>query len=138
VGQGDGTSLDAGLSPALDAFVTRVLSLTDADRRAIADARKAVDESFHQSALLAASELLVGRADDYARARSALATAHVPQALEDAGRDEVDDLNEVARYVQLAIDDGLLAVLTRDALHPNHLRELHRSLKVVLGASPQR
>lgn len=134
MGQGDVTSLDAGLSPAVDGFVTRVRSLTDADRRAIAVARKGVDEAFHQSALRAAWELLVERGDDYVNARSALATAHVPEAMENAAGDELSDLNDVARYVQLAIDDGLLAVLTSDALHPNHLRELHRSLKVVLGS----
>lgn len=134
VGQGDVTSLDTGLSPSLDVFVSRVGSLTDADRREIAEARKGVHEAFHSSALRAALELLVGREDDYMLARRALAAAHVPDGLENAGVDEVDDLNEVARYAQLAIDDGLLAALTSDALHPNHLRELHRSLKVVLGS----
>lgn len=110
--------------------MNRVLGLTDHERGAIAEARKGVDESFHERALLAAAEALVGRGDEYARARSRVALAHVPDALEDADdRDEVEWLNDVARSVQLAIDDGLLAILTSDVLHPNHARELYRSLK---------
>ena len=99
---------------------------------AVAAARRAVDETFHERALQAASELLVGRGELYAEARRALARAHVPAALEGEALSEGEraELDDVARAVQLAIDDGLLAVLTSDRLHPNHARELFRSLKV--------
>ncbi|HJR95630.1 MAG TPA: hypothetical protein VJ807_09355 [Gaiellaceae bacterium] len=131
VGQTDRSQSDRHASRAVDAFVARVLELTDDDRRAIADARAAVDESFHQSALRAAAEQVVGRGDEYMRARRAVALAHVPDALEGAPPGELQALNRVARDAQLAIDDGLLAVLTRDTLHPKHLRELNRSLGIV-------
>jgi chromosome condensin MukBEF complex kleisin-like MukF subunit len=128
VGHTNRLNPDPGLSRAVHDFVARVLALTDDERRAIADARAFVDESFHRSALLAAAEQLVSGSDEYARARTAVAVSHVPAALEHASPDELEELNRVARHVQLAIDDGLLAVLTRDTLHPKHLRELNRSL----------
>ena len=131
VGQTDLSQSDTHASPAVDAFVARVLELTDDDRRAIAHARTAVDESFHRSALLAAVEQLVSRGDEYLRARRAVALAHVPDALDGAAPGELDALNRVAREAWLAIDDGLLAVLARDTLHPKHLRELNRSLGVI-------
>ena len=131
VGQPDLSQPDTHASPAVDAFVARVLELTDDDRSAIADARAAVDEPFHRSALLAAAEQLAGRGDEYVRARRAVALAHVPDALEGAPPGELEALNRIARNAQLAIDDGLLAVLARDTLHPKHLRELNRSLGVV-------
>jgi hypothetical protein len=121
------------LSPAVAAFVARVNRLTDDERRAIADARASVDESFHRSALRAAAEQLVGHGEEYARARSALATAHVPDH-ESTCPDEAAATNAQARQVQLAIDDGLLALRTRDTLHPKHLRELTRSLAVLSDA----
>lgn len=121
---------DTALSSPLDEFVTRVLALTDDERRGVADARRAVDEVFHERALAAAAELLVGRGEEYARARRAIGDAHLPRSLRADGADgEGSDLADIARHVQLAIDDGLLAVLTSDLLHPNHARELHRSLK---------
>ena len=132
VGQTDLSHSDTHAPPAVDVFVARVLELTDDERRVIADARAAVDESFHRSALLAAAEQLVGHGEEYLRARRAVALAHVPDALEGAPPSELEALNRVARGAQLAIDDGLLAVLARDTLHPKHLRELNRSLGVVL------
>lgn len=131
-GQDDTTSPVAGQAPGVDAFLSRVLALTDTERKAVAAARRAVDETFHERALHAASELLVGRGELYADARRAVSRAHIPAALEGHELSEAErvELEEVARAVQLAIDDGLLAVLTSDRLHPNHARELHRSLKV--------
>lgn len=111
--------------------MARVLRLTDAERHAIGAARASIDESFHRSALRAAAEQLVGRGEEYVRARRAVATAHVPDALEHAAPDNAAELNTIACRVQLAVDDGLLAVLTRDTLHPKHLRELNRSLAVL-------
>jgi hypothetical protein len=91
-----------------------------------------VDEAFHEAALRAAAESLVGRAEAYMRARSQLAGAHVPACLESSSRGvERARWQDVARLVQLALDDALLAVATSDELHPNHARELYRSFKVV-------
>jgi hypothetical protein len=112
-------------------FLKRVLELGDDQRLAVAEARRAVNEAFHETALRAAAEALAGRGEAYARARRALARAHVPECLDGSPGDEADRAGwqDVARLVQLAIDDALLAVLTSDALHPNHSRELYRSFK---------
>lgn len=106
--------------------------MDDESRLAVASARKAVDEAFHEKALRAASDALVGRGDEYVRARRALAGTHVPDKLtgDDADAltgEELARWSEVARLVQQAMDDELMALLTSDVLHPNHLRELHRS-----------
>jgi len=103
------------------AFVERMRLLTDDERRLVAGARRQVSEGYHESALRAAAELLVGRGDAYARARSEVAAVHVS--------DGVDD--ETARLVQLAVDDALAALVTADLLHPNHVRELYRSCRAV-------
>lgn len=117
------TDIDTGSArKAVDGFVTRVLALTDEERVAVAETRKALDDSFREPALRAAAEALVGRAEAYVLARRELAGAHVPGGLDDdpARRDEV------ARLVRLAIDEALAARVGQDVLHPNHLRELHR------------
>lgn len=103
------------------ALVERLRVLTDEERRRIADARRQVTEDYHEGSLRAASELLVGRGDAYARARFEVTAVHVS--------DGVDD--ETARLVQLAVDDALLALVTADLLHPNHVRELYRSCRAV-------
>jgi hypothetical protein len=112
-------------------FVERVLELSDDQRLAVAEARRAVNEAFHETAVSAAVEALAGRGEAYTRARRALARAHVPECLDGSAGDGGDRAawQDVARLVQLAIDDALLAVLTSDALHPSHLRELYRSFK---------
>lgn len=118
----------------VDELVARVRELTDEERRIVAAARKAVDESYHERALVAAAEALVGRAEEYAHARRELARAHVPHALargEPLTETERQAWNEDARLVQLALDDALAALVASDALHPNHLRELYRSLKAL-------
>lgn len=117
----------------MQGFIACVLELTDDQRRAVADARRSVDEAFHDTALRAAAEALEGRGDMYARARRELARAHVPERLHGAAGDDRARWQDVARLAQLAIDDALLAVLTSDTLHPNHSRELYRSFK---AASP--
>lgn len=89
-----------------------------------------MDEAFHEAALQSATESLVGRAETYVRARSQLARAHVPECLDGSSADaERARWQDVARLVQLALDDALLAVVTSDELHPNHARELYRSFK---------
>lgn len=103
------------------AFVERMRALTDDERRRIAAARRQVSEGYHEGSLRAASELLAGRGDAYVRARFEVAAVHVS--------DGVDD--ETARLVALAVDDALLALVTADLLHPNHVRELYRSCRAV-------
>lgn len=121
---------------ALEAFVEQVARLTDEDRLPLAEGREAVIEAYHAKALRAAADALAGRGEDYVRARARLATAHVPAKLADEDAESLDDeeaarWNEVARLVQQAVDDALLAVLARDKLHPNHLRELYRPWRAV-------
>lgn len=110
----------------MEEFVARVRRLTDEERAVVAAARKAVDETFHARAVIAGLEAVADRGDAYVRARRAVAGAHVPERIE-------QDEGEVARLVQLAIDDALLAMLARDLLHPNHLRELYRPWRALSG-----
>ena len=117
----------------MEAFVARVRALTDEERVAVARARKLVDESFHERAVLAGLEALAGRGEELLRARRALHGTQLPGPPDAAagvrGHGDVGiDWNDVERHVQLAIDDALLAILGRAVLHPNHLRELYRSL----------
>lgn len=122
---------------ALEDFIEQVLSLSDEDRLAAAEARKAIDERYHASALRAAADPLARRGEAYVEARRRLIGAHVPDSLGDeAGRSldprEVAGWNEVARLVQQAIDDAVVALLVSDVLHPKHLRELYRPWQGVL------
>lgn len=115
-----------------------MLRLRDEDRLTVAEGRKAVSEAYHAKALRAAAEALAGRAEAYVAVRRRLAGAHVPDSLADGvvpalSAEEVARWNEVARLVQQAIDDALLAFLASDVLHPNHLRELYRPWRAVLG-----
>ncbi len=108
-----------------------MLCLRDEDRLRVAEGRKAVSEAYHAKALRAAAEALAGRAETFVACRRLVSGAHVPDRLADEGgaalpADEVARWNEVARLVQQAIDDALLALLVSDVLHPNHLRELYR------------
>lgn len=94
-----------------------------------------MDETFHDGALRSAAEALVGRSEVYATARRAVATAHMPDALATAAAGEdAERWTDVARLVQLAIDEALVALVATDALHPNHLRELYRPWRVVATA----
>jgi hypothetical protein len=132
-GQASSVPLEPKGAASVEDLLARVTRLTDEDRARVAEARKAVDESFHADSLAAASELLVGRGEAYARARSAVAAAHLPAVLDDEGLepDERARWGEIARLVEAALDDALLAFLTNDVLHPNHARELYRSLKAI-------
>ena len=123
--------MHADVSRAVEAFVAHVRALRDEDRVAVANARRVVDEEFHERALVAGLEILAGRGEEYVRSRRAVADVHLPESPEALG----DDAAEIARLVQLAVDDALIAILTRDALHPNHLRELYRSLKAAAPRS---
>ena len=108
-----------------------MLRLTDEERLRVAEGRRAVSEAYHAKALRAAAEALAGRAETFIAYRRLVAGAHVPDRLGDEGgaalpTDVVARWNEVARLVQQAIDDALLALLASDVLHPDHLRELYR------------
>jgi hypothetical protein len=117
------TEIEAGpAAEAVRSFVARVRALTDDDRTALADARKALDEDFRGQALRSAAELLVGRGEAYALARREVAGAHVPVGLDD----EPERRDEIARLVELAVDELLVGLVTQERLHPKHLRELHR------------
>ena len=104
-------------------------ALTDDDREALAEARKALDEDFRAQALRSAAELLVGRGETYAVARREVAGAHVPAGLD--GDPERRD--QIARLVRLSIDELLVGVVTQERLHPKHLRELYRPWQALDG-----
>jgi hypothetical protein len=98
-----------------------VLGLTDSGRRAVAAGRAKVDERFHERALRSVAGILPAHAEEYAQARMRVAAAHVPE------QDRLDaEWSEISRLVQLAIDEGLVAMVCRVRLHPNYLRELLR------------
>jgi hypothetical protein len=128
---GEKAARDGGI---VEQFVARASALTDEQREAIAARRRALDEAEHVAALRSGAEALYGWAEVYADARRRLAAAHVPDALE---RDDLTDeerrhWSEVARLVQLSIDEMLVALAGSEVLHPNTLRDLsapwgHRS-----------
>ena len=100
----------------------RVQGLTDEERRVVAERRAGIDEASREKALRAGAEALPPHADLYVCARARVAAAHVPTRLVDGEPDR--DWVEISRLVQLAIDEGLVAVVGSGTLHPNHLREL--------------
>jgi len=102
--------------------VQRVRALTDDDRKVVAERRRALDEAFRQKALRAGAESLPRHAALYVQARMQVAHAHLPTCLEESVRN--DEWTEISRLVQLAIDEGLIAMVGQRTLHPNHLREL--------------
>ncbi len=128
---GEKAALDGRI---VEQFVARAAALTDEQREAVAARRGALDEAEHAVALRSGAEALHGWLEVYAEARRTLATAHVPDALDraDLTDEERRHWNEVARLVQLAIDEMLVAVVGNEVLHPNNLRDLsaawgHRS-----------
>lgn len=110
------------LIAAVESFVERVRNLTDEQRRVVAERRRKIDEAFHEKALRAGAEALPPHAETYVRARARVAAAHLPTTLEQGRADP--EWAEISRLVQLAIDEGLVAVVGQGTLHPNHLREL--------------
>jgi hypothetical protein len=116
------TGQDDAHRAAVESFVERVRNLTDEDRRVVAERRRKLDEAFHEKALRAGAEALPPHASLYVRARTQVANAHLPSRLEEGTRDA--EWEEISRLVQLAIDEGLIAIVGQGTLHPNHLREL--------------
>lgn len=110
------------LEAAVESFVRRARSLTDEDRRIVAERRRSLDEAFREKALRAGAEAMPPHADLYVRARLRVAHAHLPECLEEGTPNE--EWAEISRLVQLSVDEGLLAFVGQGTLHPNHLREL--------------
>lgn len=106
----------------MESFVERARGLTDEQRRVVAGRRRRIDEASREKALRAAAEALPPHADLYVRARARIAAAHLPTQLEEGEPDA--EWVEISRLVQLAVDEGLVAVVGSGTLHPNHLREL--------------
>jgi len=120
---GEKAARDGGI---VEQFVARAAALGDEQREAVAKRRRELDEAEHASALRSAAEAIQPWAETYAQARRMVADAHVPEALHrsDLTDDDRRHWNEVARLVQLAIDEMLVAVVANEVLHPNDLREL--------------
>jgi hypothetical protein len=137
---------DSGLPRIVASFVERTRMLTDEDRRALARARRAVDETFHAGAWRSASEMVADRASAYVDAWIRIGAAFIPrrlQELSDRGPNadpaEVAELEEVARLTRAAIDDALLALLTLDTIPPPDIRELFGPWQaMLLAATPER
>lgn len=126
----------------VDNLVQRAKALTDEERLRLAEARAAIDESFHGGAWRAASEMLSIRADLYAVAWRRIGPAFVPERLvelvqmgDEADPEELREWQDVARLVRLGIDDELLALLTADSIPPPHIRQLHLPWKRMLEGS---
>lgn len=111
-----------GLDAVVESFVQRVRSLNDDERRVVAARRRELDEALREKSLRAGAESLSPHADLYVRARARVANAHLPTRLEEGVAD--GEWVEISRLVQLAVDEGLIAMVGQETLHPNHLREL--------------
>jgi hypothetical protein len=133
----------AGAIPAgLEAFVEQARALRDEDRLALAEARRAGNESVRAAAWTAAVDLLAERADSYVSCWARVGAAFVPERLEellrtDSGADarEIAEWQEVARLTRIAIDEALLALLLSDAMMPPDVRELYHPWRIMLEAA---
>lgn len=132
-------------APRLEALTRRARALTDADRLALAEARAAVDETFHVGAWKAANEIAVERAGDYMTAWMRLGPVFIPERLDAlvqqgaaSDPDELARWQEVARLTRIAIDDVLLAEVAADLMRPPDLRELYRPWQAMLAAAASR
>ncbi len=135
---------EAGVAP-VEALIDRVRSLDDADLRALARMRAAIDETFHVGAWRAAVESLATKGQAYAEAWIEIGAAFVPERLEElvqmgagANPDEVAEWRQVARDARLAIDDALLAVVNADTIRPPDIRELNLAWKAMLEEAHSR
>ena len=131
-----------GPPPIVEAFIEQAGVLDDEDRRVLADARGAVDETFHAGAWRAATEMLATRAQAYAEAWMRIGPAFVPRRLEELVRlgprsdpGEVAEWQGVARLARAGMDDALLALVTADSIRPPDIRELYGPWKAMLAAA---
>lgn len=129
----------------VDGLITRARDLDDEDLRTLADARAAVDETFHGGAWRAAVEHAATLSGAHAVAWVHLGTCFIPTCLEglvqqgssgDAA--ELGTWQDVARRARLAIDDALLAYLGADTIRPPDIRELLAPWKKMLEESHRR
>jgi hypothetical protein len=131
--------------PGVEAFIEEVRALGDEDRQALAQARRAIDETVHVGARRAADEMVAERAGTYVEAWIRIGSAFIPERLKelaergsDADRREVAGWQDVARLARAAIDDALLALLTLDTIPPPDIRELYGPWKAMLAAAYER
>jgi len=148
-GHGGGVGLivddQRATSKGLEAFIERARALGDDDRRALAEARAAIDETFHVGAWKAVNEIVAERAAAYVEARVRIGASYVPTRLEElvqmgsqADPTEVVRWQGVARLVRAGLDDALLALVAVDLIRPPDLRELLRPWKAMLDAAHER
>lgn len=129
---------------AIESFLERARRMTDEDRRALADARRAVDDGYHSKAWRAANEAVLPRAAAYVAARHAMGASYLPDRLAAAlaegvtDRGELASWNEVARLAHDAMDDALLALLVSDVIPPDQLRELYGPWRAMVEAEKGR
>ena len=131
-----------GRSTTVEGFVTRAKALDDDDRFALAQARRAVDESFQVGAWKAGNEVAMGRAAEYLQVRVRLGGVFVPDRLEElvmlgtrADPAELAEWQEVARLVRIALDETTLAHVGLDTLRPPDIRALVGPWKAMLEAA---
>lgn len=129
----------------LSAFVDRARALQDEDRLALADARRAIDETFHAGAWKAAIAIASERAGAYLDARLRIGSAYLPDRLHElvergsqADPAELARWQEVARLARAGIDDALLAQVGVDRIRPPDLRLLNGPWRVMLEAAHER
>jgi hypothetical protein len=134
-----------GMSAGVEAFIERARTLQDDDRLALAEARAAIDETFHVGAWRAANEIAAGRAEDYLEAWVRMGPAFIPERLEklvqmgsEANPTEVARWQQVARLARVGLEDALLALLVADRMRPPDLRELYGPWKAMLDAAHER
>ncbi len=126
----------------IESLINRARGLSDEDRRCLAEARAALDETFHAGAWNAANEIAAQRSRDYRYAWVRIGAAFIPDRLDELVRTgtaddqaEVARWQDVARWARLAIDDALLALAAADLLRPPDLRELYGPWKAMLEAA---
>jgi hypothetical protein len=126
----------------LEAFLGRSETLRDDDRLALADARRRGSEVVKAAARQAALDMLPERAGAYVACWAHIATAFVPERLEQLLRAgsgnnaaEIAEWQEVARLVRLALDEALLALLLSDTITPPDVRELYDPWRRMLEAA---
>jgi hypothetical protein len=131
--------------PRLETFIEQARALEDEDRSALAEARGAIDETFHIGAWRAANEAVAGRAGLYMEARQRIGSACIPRRLEELVRmgfraepSEVTEWQGIARLARAGLDDALLALLAADTIPPTALRELYGPWRTMLTAAHQR
>ena len=132
---------EADIPAGLEAFAEQARALSDEHRRALAEARRAGNESVKAAAWSAALDLLPARAVAYVSCWARIGPAFVPERLEElllTGTDthEIAEWQEVARLARIAVDEALLALLLSDTLLPPDVRELYHPWRTMLEAAP--